>query len=148
MIRRVKAFGVALLILSGCGVGPIPRECTAVGCDSGVEFRLDADLVAETEYRIAVCVDDRCAERSMEVPPPADGPFTGTSSGPIRLDVDRNVVFYSLEDTDLSGRHRVSLTVQGPLGELHSWEGIAEFDRSQPNGPMCEPVCWFARIAV
>lgn len=126
-----------------------PIASTAAGCESGVRFTLDQDLVAETEYRVTACVDDRCAERTLEVPPPDDGPFTGVTDGPIGLFVDTDSIFYSLDQLELSGKHRVTLTVQGADGELLAeWGGTPEFERTQPNGPNCEPTCWLAEVTI
>ena len=135
------------LALAGCGLLPI--ACTDAGCESGVRFSLDQDLVAETEYRVVACVDDECAEGVLEVPPPDDGPFTGVSDGPISLFVDTDSVFYSLDQLQLPGAHHVSLTVHGPGDELLAeWEGTPEFERTLPNGPNCEPTCWLAEVLV
>jgi hypothetical protein len=36
-----------------------------------------------------------------------------------------------------------------PPGEvIAEFDGEAEFEQTQPNGPGCEPVCWLAAIPV
>ena len=144
----------AALLLVACdalGVPPLgqPRPCTGIGCESGVRFNLDVDLVAEVAYEVTACVDDICDEGILEVPPPADGPFTGTSDGALSVATDTDSIFYSLGSLDASGRHRVSVTVRSESGDmLAEFDGEAEFERTQPNGPGCEPVCWLAAIPV
>ena len=145
--RRVLTGLVSLLLLSGCGILPGERVCTLRGCESGVGFSLDADLVAETPYKISVCVADLCADGILEVPPPTDGPFTGTANGPIRLAIDTDTIFYSLGRMDVSGEHRVTLTVRGADAQLLAeWDGTPDFEPEQPNGPDCGPPCWLARV--
>jgi hypothetical protein len=135
---------LAAVLLGGCGFSPF--GCTDAGCESGVQFTLDRDLVTGTEYRVIACVDDRCAEGALEVGPDSDG-----TDGPLSLVVgtDADTVFYRLDELQLSGTHRVSLTVHAADGELLvEWEGTAEFERVQPNGPLCEPTCWLAEVTV
>ncbi len=144
----------AVLLLVACdalGVPPIggERSCTLIGCGSAVGFNLDVDLVAEVAYEVTACVDDLCDEGILEVPPPADGPFTGASDGALAIATDTDSIFYSLGDLDASGRHRVSITVRSESGEVNAeFDGEAEFERTQPNGPGCEPVCWLAAVRV
>ncbi|HEX7197046.1 MAG TPA: hypothetical protein VF364_09480, partial [Candidatus Limnocylindria bacterium] len=112
----------AALLLVACdalGVPPLgqPRPCTGIGCESGVRFNLDVDLVAEVAYEVTACVDDICDEGILEVPPPADGPFTGTSDGALTIATDTDSIFYSLGSLDASGRHRVSVTVRSESGD-------------------------------
>lgn len=132
---------VASLLLGGCGFAPF--GCTAAGCESGVLFTLERDLVTGSEYRVVACVDERCAEGGLQVGPDADG-----TDGPLSLVVGTDVadtIFYRLDE----GGHRISLTVHAADGELLvEWEGTAEFGRTQPNGPWCEPTCWLAEVLV
>ena len=53
--------------MGGCGLEPVQsfKVCTAVGCDNGVHFTLAADLVAVTEYTIAVCIDEGAPAEEM-----------------------------------------------------------------------------------
>ena len=140
----LSILAVALvLVLGGCGFSPF--GCTDAGCESGALFTLEHDLLMDTEYRVVACVDDRCAEGVLEVGPNADG-----SDGPLSVVIgDTDTVFYRLDELQLSGRHRVSLTVHAADGELLvEWDGTAEFRRTQPNGPWCEPTCWLAEVTV
>ena len=133
---------MAFLLLSGGGCSPF--GCTTEGCASGVLFTLDG-LSLDTEYRVAVCVDDRCAEGALLVGGGADG-----TDGPLALVIgdDADTVFYRL-DQHLAGTRTASLAVRTAGGELLvEWEGTAEFVRTQPNGPLCEPTCWLAEITV
>jgi len=140
-VRRAVLLIAAFLLLSGCGFFPV--MCTAVGCESGVLFTLEQDLLAETEYQVTACVDDRCAEGVLEVGPNADG-----LDGPLSLVIgDTDTVFYDLGEFELHGEHHVTLRVLTADDELVvEWAGTAAFERSQPNGPSCEPTCWLAEV--
>lgn len=143
MRRTLLAIPIAILTLAGTACSPF--GCTDAGCESGVVFTLDRNLVMDTEYRVEACVDDRCVDGVLQVGNGADG-----TDGPLSLviGVDQDSVFYRLDDAQVRGTHDVSLTVHGADGELLvDWEGSAEFTRSQPNGPFCEPTCWLAEIA-
>lgn len=115
-----------------------------MGCESGVLFTLDG-LSLDTEYSVAACVDDRCADGALQVGSGADG-----TDGPLALVIGAHAdtVFYRL-DQHPPGTRTASLTVRTADGEpLVEWEGTAEFVRTQPNGPLCEPTCWLAEVTV
>ena len=136
---------VASVLLAGCGFSPF--GCTVAGCESGVGFTLDRDLVTGTEYRVLACADDRCAEGTLHVGPDSDG-----TDGPLALVVGTDVadsIFYRLDGSELASEHHVSVTVHADDGELLvEWEGSAEFVRTQPNGPLCQPTCWLAEVTL
>jgi hypothetical protein len=137
------ALPVGALLLAGSGCSPF--GCTDAGCESGVLFTLDRNLVLEAEYRVEACVDDRCVEGVLQVGGGEDG-----ADGPLALTIGayEDTVLYRLGESPVRGSHDVSLTVHGKDGELLvDWEGTAEFERTQPNGPLCEPTCWLAEIA-
>ncbi|HSI99309.1 MAG TPA: hypothetical protein VLA59_02865 [Patescibacteria group bacterium] len=142
MRRTLFAVAFVFLLFSG---GCSPFGCTDAGCESGVQFTLDG-LNIDTEYRVTACVDDRCADGTLQVGGGADG-----TDGPLWLGIGAgaDTVFYRLGELPLSGEHRATLAVRTAGGELLvQWEGTAEFVRTQPNGPLCEPTCWLAEITV
>lgn len=133
---------MAVVLLGGSGCSPF--GCTDAGCESGVLFTLDRNLVLDTVYRVEVCVEDRCVEGDLQVGSGADG-----TDGPLSLVIGafEDSVFYRLGERQVRGTHDVSLTVHAADGELLvEWEGTAEFNRTQPNGPFCEPTCWLAEV--
>ena len=136
------AFGV---ILAACLAPPVPdgppMACTLIGCESQVVFELSRDLSRGTAYEIEACVDGECASETIDVPQSGFG-----TSGPFTVDAHRIVVTVRLTVDDYSGRHTVSLTLVGPDGQLTEVAADTEFERSQPNGPGCEPVCWQAIV--
>ena len=143
MRRTPLAVAFVVLLLAGGGCSPF--GCTAAGCESGVLFTLDRNLATDTEYRVAACVADRCVDGALQVGGGADG-----TDGALSLVIggDFGTVFYRL-DQHLAGTRTASLTVRTADGELLvDWEGLAEFVRTQPNGPLCEPTCWRAEITV
>lgn len=145
---------VLLLVLiapvAGCNLlDLVPRGCTAAGCESAVVFDLEADLQAEVSYQITACFDGRCEEGVLTVPPPADGPFTGTSLGALSIDTDSDSVTLALGEGDFAGDHAVQLTVRTASGDVIARsDEVVEFQPNQPNGPGCEPICWLARVDV
>ncbi len=105
--------------------------------------------MAEEAYGVIACVDDLCDQGILEVPPPADGPFTGLSDGALAIAAETDPIFYSLGDLDASGGHSVSTTVPSGSGDvIAEFAGEAQFEGTQPNGPGCEPGCWVAEIPV
>jgi len=138
-----------LLILAACLAPPVPAEppggeplaCTLIGCESQIEFQLSGDLVRGVAYEIEACVDGDCASETVKVP---DSGFV--LEGPFTLDADRDTVTVRLLGADYSGTHAVSLSVAGPAGPIAEVETETDFERLEPNGPGCEPVCWHATV--
>ena len=115
--------------------------CTAIGCDSQLEFVLSADLVRGATYDVEACIAGDCTSASIEVP--ASG---FAIEGPFSVDADRDALALRLLGDDYSGSHTVSLTVTRDGGGVADVTTDVEFERQQPNGPGCEPVCWFASV--
>jgi len=138
-----------LLILAACLAPPVPVDppegppiaCTLIGCESQLRFDLSADLVRGEAYDIEACVDGDCTSETVQVP---DSGFV--IGGAITLDADRDTVTVRLIGDDYSGMHTVSLSVAGEGGLVAEVERATDFERSQPNGPGCEPVCWHATV--
>jgi hypothetical protein len=140
-----------LLVLVGCellGPQPQPPECTAIGCDNQLRAVVAQDLQPGVEYEIEMCVGTRCAEADISVP--EGGGAVGASDGSITLETQADAVVFRLPDADWSGVHRVTATVRDatsgePLADVDV-DAEVEFQRSQPNGPGCPPICWFAEV--
>lgn len=150
MRRTLAPLFMALAMTSAaCDLIGVPEPplhaCTEIGCESAVAFNLDADLVNGVEYRLDACVEDDCATETIEVPE-GQG-VVGQRVGRFDLGTDADRVLFLLPEADYSGPHEVSLRVTAADGSV-AVELIAttEFDRQQPNGPDCPPVCWFAEI--
>jgi hypothetical protein len=149
MMQRSRwlATGI-LLILAGCLAPPVPADppedapiaCTLIGCESQLEFELSADLERGAAYDIEACVDGDCTSETVEIP---DSGFV--IGGAFTLDADRDTVTVRLIGDDYSGSHTVSLSIAGE-GLAAEVEAETEFERSQPNGPGCEPICWHATV--
>ena len=148
MRSRWLATGM-LLILAGC-IAPTmpapppagePLACTLIGCESQIEFQLSGDLERGETYQIEACVDEDCASATIQIP---DSGFV--LEGPFTLDADRDTVTVRLLGFDYSGTHAVSFSVSGPAGPVAEVETDIDFERLEPNGPGCEPVCWHATV--
>lgn len=148
---RSRPLGVLALLLglAACELvepQPEPRACTAIGCDNQLRVVVAQDLQPGTEYEIETCVGERCAEATIVVP--QGGGAVGASDGAITLETEPDAVIFRLPDTDWSGEHRVTATVRDAASGdmLAAVDEEVEFRRSQPNGPDCPPVCWFAEV--
>ncbi|MGH8946071.1 MAG: hypothetical protein ACRDVL_07980 [Acidimicrobiia bacterium] len=137
---------LATVLLQACR-GPLPQgtvppvACTEIGCESTVEFELSDALRQDRSYEIEACADTFC--RSVDI-------STGFTGGRVQeLEVRPDRILLILPDADYAGRHHVSLV----LRDAESGEVLAQidqdvgFERRQPNGPNCPPVCWFAQVA-
>ena len=122
------------------------RDCTETGCDSQVSFRLSTDLRAGVAYTVEACVDDDCRDETLTVPD--DGPI-GIGAEGVWLDTDSDVIRLELPTgTSWEETHAVSLRVVTRDGDVVAdMTGEADFERTQPNGPDCPPVCWLAEVA-
>ncbi|MGH8936044.1 MAG: hypothetical protein ACRDXD_07240 [Acidimicrobiia bacterium] len=137
----------AAVLLTSCR-GPLPENtlpmaCTQIGCESTVEFELPDSIREDRSYEIEACADTFCRSETVDIP----RGFTGRQLGELSVELER--ILLILPEADYAGRHRVSLVVRdAESGEvLAQAEHDVEFERRQPNGPNCPPVCWFARVA-
>jgi hypothetical protein len=141
---RLAVFIASLGIgLAGCELLGLPIACTEIGCESAVSFHLDIDLQTGIEYRLEACVDESCATESLNVPA---GSSLGHRAGQFDVSTEDDRVLFLLPEGEFPGEHRVSLRVSGPDGVLTDHQALVEFQRNQPNGPGCPPVCWFAEV--
>jgi hypothetical protein len=140
------------IMLAACVAPPVPdgpvMACTLIGCESQVVFEIGTDIVSGTTYEVEACIDGLCESATVAVPP-AQGQAMGAGvSGSLTLDPQQDLVTFRLSGDDYSGMHAVSLTLAGPDGQLTEMAAETEFERSQPNGPGCEPVCWQALVRI
>lgn len=157
MTMTRTALGIAAVaLLTGCTVlrvgpdAPTPttdiRACTLIGCESQVVFELDRDLASGASYQVRACIDDRCEEATVDVPPAQAGGVPAGSTGPFVLDPQHDAVAFLLGEGDFPGMHTVSLTVDDGSGEPVELAGDVEFEHLQPNGEGCQPICWQATL--
>jgi hypothetical protein len=66
--------------------------------------------------------------------------------GSFIIDAETDRVTLRLPEGDYSGMHAVSLTLGGADVEPVEIEAETDFERGQPNGPDCPPICWRAII--
>ena len=148
VVLAALALGVALV----WAVAPAGqnRSCDAIGCSSQVSFHLSADLEAGVAYTVEACADDHCRQHTLTVPEDRSaGVAARAVTDGLGLDTDRDAITLTLPDgTDWSGTHAVTLRVVTSDGDpvTHMTDDV-EFERTQPNGPGCPPVCWLAEVA-
>ena len=148
IVLAALALGVALV----WAVAPVGRRtsCTEIGCSSQVSFRLAADLRAGVSYTVEACADDLCHSETLTVSDDRSaGVAASVGAEGLRLDTDRDVITLQLPgDSDWSGTHAVSLRVVGGDGGTVTdvTQDDVGFERSQPNGPGCPPICWSADV--
>jgi hypothetical protein len=116
-----------------------------------VTFSLGYDLEAGEPYLVEACVDDFCRTETLEVPEARDSAaLASVEVGDLGLQTDMDIVYLALPDEDegdWSGTHSTSLTVREAESRVVAeHEGEAHFERLQPNGPNCPPVCWTAEV--
>ena len=148
LLRLVPLFLLSAVVMgtSGCSGD---EGCTVIGCDSQVVFWTDADLQATVAYEGEACVDDVCESATLQVPEDrvADGVVPSIEVGSLGLETDRDVVYFGLPDRDWSGAHQFSVVISDAAGAiLADMSQPGRFERMQPNGPDCPPVCWMADI--
>ena len=145
MLGRFLAGAIAVTIVTGCGAVPVPPSarviCTLIGCDSHVRFGLVVDLKPGETYDIEACVDGNCVAEMVRVRQRGDG-----TREPFVVDARTDTVVFVLPAGDYSGTHTVSLAVRGADLEPIQIQADTEFERSQPNGADCPPVCWQAIV--
>ena len=139
------------VILAACVAPPVPAgpvfACTQIGCESQVVFEVGelTDIVSGATYEVEACIDGACQAATVEVPPAQGQAMAAGMSGSLFVDPAQDLVSVTLGG-DFSGMHTVSLTLVAPDGQRTEIESDTEFQRSQPNGPGCEPTCWQAIV--
>jgi hypothetical protein len=127
-LKRYLVIGlVALAVLVG-GVWVYQSlGCTLEGCDTAVAVTHNQRLESGT-YDAEVCVGETCTTRQYEVT---------DATRPIDVQV-------SFGDAQFSSVEVVTVTVKDQAGSVVvAGEEEVHFERSQPNGWRCPPVCWF-----
>ncbi|HET7685297.1 MAG TPA: hypothetical protein VFM19_02705 [Candidatus Limnocylindria bacterium] len=157
-MRRMLVVLATAGVLAGCQLLQFPsaspepsgtaRLCTMIGCENGVTFVLDVDLLAETAYDVEACFDGRCERQVLRVPPPTDGPFTGITLGNVGLDTGADTIRLRLGEGSFEGSHEVSVKVLLDGATLVDARATTELTPTRPNGPECEPLCWGAEVRV
>ena len=163
-MRRLSiAFLVA--VVAACGGGAAsestpattaPMICTEIGCNSGLRVELSGvDLVADSTYLVDVCIGDECVE--VEVGPGHDGQIT-PGADPDTLEGGSLLVDYEGDAIDLMvgfAEFDPIETVSFSITDVATGEVLASadgrevpFERNQPNGPGCPPVCFFGRLSL
>jgi hypothetical protein len=145
-MRSVVGLVLLATTLAGCQLFG-PRYCTGIGCESSVTFVLSADLSAEVGYDVEACLDALCDRQTLRVAMTHAGPSVGAFAGRLWLDQMTDDVSLTLPEGTYDGRYEVRLLVRDEAGDIIAdVEAETAFERQQPNGPRCEPVCWNARI--
>lgn len=149
MLLRLVALAILTAVVMGTSGCSGNGGCTDIGCGSQVVFWTDADLQATVAYDVEACVDDVCESATLEVPEDrvAEGVVPSIEVGALGLETDRDVVYFGLPDGNWSGSHQFSLVIRDAAGTIVAdITQTGRFERMQPNGPDCPPVCWMADI--
>ncbi len=112
-----------LLFAAACSAA---KDCTTIGCTTGVLVRGPAGIDGISEGTLTVCVDGDCTETAFD---PGQG-----------VDL-KNVPFPEMRAGDT-----VRATLVMPDGS--HYEDEVQAVRSQPNGPGCSPVCVDAELTL
>jgi len=153
-MRRTASLAALVVMLAACVAPPVPDgpfiACTLIGCESQVVFEVGGatDIASGETYEVEACLNGVCESATVEVPPGQGAAMGAGVAGALVLDPQRDLVVLTLPGGDYGGMHTVSLTLTGPDGQRTEIESDTEFERSQPNGLGCEPVCWQATVRV
>ena len=159
---------LSALLLPACSV--LTPVCTDVGCQSALRLRVDAgsNLQRRDRVRVRLCLDDDCAlikGRLGAVPDSARNNAPVVFKNEVNLGARASVNVF-LDGDDLivevdalgddhallagDGERDLSLQVSRVADDDEeddlTVDAPALFERQQPNGPRCEPVCWFADL--
>lgn len=134
----------------GCG----QREgCSEAGCENLLSFTirgLDVPVTGLAVLRGGICFDDRCEERVWRFR--GSSPFHEGDAHPVEIFrwEDSVEATMNLDDQALDGdtSHEVSIELSSSTGGRVEHEESTAFDRDQPNGPGCGPICWEKRLEV
>lgn len=120
---------MVLLLITGASCSKGQANCTLIGCESMVEFKLPGGVYAVPgPVTVRHCVDGRCDEREY-------------SSG------SQISTFVSAEAT--RERVRVSAEVRDGSDLVARLEDTSlDLTVAQPNGPDCGPKCYQGRVGV
>ena len=114
------------------------------GCESMIVVELSAPPLIGDELDAEVCVDGACRSAGFVVEPHGE-------AGQQTRDAAASQIFAVLpDDADFDGVHDVRISVRNrSTGEvLLEHRAETTFDRHEPNGPRCPPVCWMAKVQV
>ena len=154
MRTRLCLLGVLLLVsATACGLGErmaVERICTARGCQSEVRVRL-ADLGLGRRAGVVtatMCFDGACSEQRQRFK--ASGASSGIQGSRLSIEAFDDHIELALRlpprAYDEETEHPVTLTVSVDGAKPTKVARDVTLERSQPNGPDCEPICWQATI--
>ena len=149
--RRAFAGGsLGVMLFSGCGM--VPHACTEIGCTSGVTFELGAQSALfelDQPVQVRACIESDCTVDTVTATTGGSGFFSSTQ-GHFELDLMNDRLIYRTQNAQIGeGPKTVSLelTREG-TAVLDEARANVIFDRLQPNGPGCEPVCWNTTVTL
>lgn len=133
-----------------------PVACTEIGCNSGLQVDLaTVDLVADAAYLVELCIGSDCVEveagpgHTGEITPGADlGTLEG---GSMIVDREADIIQLMVGFAEFDSVETVSFSITDvATGEVLAVTDGEEvpFERHQPNGPGCPPVCFFGRLSL
>jgi len=122
-ISSVRFRVLALAVVAGCTTGP--RDCTAIGCVSGLEVRSPRGVGDVSVGTLTVCVEGDCH---------SDQGFS--FGGPESVEI---IAIADIEPGDAA-----SAVLEMPDGSRYGAE--ADIERIQPNGDGCPPVCAYVAL--
>lgn len=120
-----------VVLLAACG-------CTDVGCLSMVQVSLPSlvEWSGTGSFIVELCVGDYC--QSQGIDPERAAQLEANNHGQISFAEIPNEV----------GKDRVSINVSADGAILQVESSAIDFESHRPNGAFCEPVCYYASVAV
>lgn len=139
-LRKINIWVILLfingsLLLIACSSLNPPKICTLIGCLGGISIDIP-DLQAGAEYQV------RLLTPSGNVETVTCG--NGNESVPFDTSCTASGAFFALE-ADIAPPETITIEVIID-GVTYSREFQPEYEKSQPNGAGCSPVCYSASI--
>lgn len=154
MGRRICLALTVLLAITACGVteqelgGDV--RCTLRGCESQVSVTLpDLGLGGKAGVvKATMCFDDVCDTQRQTFE--RSGASFGRQGSDVEVSAFENDLVATLHlpggNYDATTEHRVTLKVSVDGAKPVTLARAVRLNRTQPNGPECDPVCWQAAI--
>lgn len=134
-------------------LGSLSSCCTEVGCNNAIVWQLPPTFpaLAPTDaVRVRACAGSQCGEYDLvRVDGTREQRVPREYSGPGTVFLEPPQVRFSLFDADTSQPAAATLEVwRNGQSVITDSRRITWGNPSRPNGPLCDPTCWSARISL
>jgi hypothetical protein len=143
----MRPIALLSLLLVGCPI-EVERMCTDIGCQDGLSVHFDRASFEPGVYTVEVDLHGEFIYCQATIPlesDPSDGcddPRVMLYLSGSMLDVEeQRVEGFTMDSTELGA---LAVTVALDDVEIGYAAFEPDYQELQPNGPECEPTCWYA----